>query len=180
MDITPPDAADLYLKAVVIAKEALSVDVVRLRLRPEKDLEYHPGQFLNLRREDGLVRSYSLAGVPQLDPYLELQVKRMHNGRMSNWIHDKLDVGRALDVQGPNGESFYVPGRCGGVRRSSGPAWLARVYLCRTTHGAHGEKKGLSCRRESVRYLCRSVRGRRPAPDAARLARIKFGTAARW
>ncbi len=110
MDIAPADDADLYLRATVMRKETLSADVVRLSLRPEEDFDYHPGQFLNLRRDDGLVRSYSLASVPHLNPYLQVHVKRMKSGRMSNWIHDHVHRGQVLDVQGPNGECFYVPG----------------------------------------------------------------------
>jgi NAD(P)H-flavin reductase len=73
-------------------------------------LYYHAGQFVNLRRADGLVRSYSLASVPRHDQHLEVHVKRLQNGRMSNWICDELQVDDALDLSGPHGECFYVPG----------------------------------------------------------------------
>lgn len=111
MDIAPADHADLYSKATVMSKEPLSADVVQLNIRPEGEFAYRSGQFLNLRRQDGLVRSYSLASVPQVSPYLEVHVKRMKGGRMSNWIHDDVDDGQVIDIQGPAGDCFYVSGR---------------------------------------------------------------------
>jgi NAD(P)H-flavin reductase/ferredoxin len=103
--------ADLFGRAVVSRKEILSSDVVRVWLRLATPLYYRAGQFLNLRRADGLQRSYSIASVPHLDEEVELHVKRMPNGRMSIWIFDELEVGQALDVSGPNGDCFYLPGK---------------------------------------------------------------------
>ncbi len=74
-------------------------------------LYYRAGQFINLRRDDGMVRSYSLASVPALDDLLELHVKRLPRGVMSNWLFDRLEAGIGLDIQGPNGACFYGPGR---------------------------------------------------------------------
>jgi NAD(P)H-flavin reductase len=82
-----------------------------LTLDSATPLYYRAGQFVNLRCADGLVRSYSLASVPRLDDCLDIHVKRLPRGRMSNWIFDDLAPGDSLDVQGPNGECFYVPGR---------------------------------------------------------------------
>lgn len=110
VEIAPPRAADLYSPAVVYGKERLSADVWRLLLEPATSLYYHAGQFVNLRRADGLTRSYSLASLPTEDYYLELHVKRMPGGAMSNWICDELAVGDEIEFQGPNGRFYYVPG----------------------------------------------------------------------
>jgi NAD(P)H-flavin reductase len=111
LDITLPDAASVYGRAVVTAVEPLAPNICRVVLQPATPLYYRAGQFINLRRDDGLIRSYSLASVPRLDPHLEMHVKRLPDGRMSNWIADELEPGLALDIQGPNGVSFYVPGK---------------------------------------------------------------------
>ena len=111
LEIALPDDAAVYGRAVVKAIDHLAPNIRRIILEPAIPLCYRAGQFINLRREDGLARSFSLACVPQLDPYLELHVKRLPDGRMSNWIFDELGVGQALDIQGPNGASFYVPGK---------------------------------------------------------------------
>lgn len=111
LEFAPPADTDLYFTALVAAKEPLSRDVVRILLEPSRELAYRAGQFVNLRRPDGVARSYSLASVPGADYFLELHVKRMQNGALSNWLHDELEVGAEIDIQGPNGDCHYAPQR---------------------------------------------------------------------
>ena len=111
LEVALPDDADIYGRATVTALMELAPNIKGLRLRPATPLYYRAGQFLNLRRDDGLVRSYSLASVPRLDQELEFHVKRLPRGLMSNWIFDRLGVGDHLDIEGPNGSCFYSPGR---------------------------------------------------------------------
>jgi len=103
-----PRDAEVYGRAIVRAKLPASRTAVRLFLEPATALYYHPGQFINLRRADGLTRSYSLASVPRTDPLLELHVRRMSNGAMSQWLFDQLDVGDVIDIAGPYGSCFYL------------------------------------------------------------------------
>jgi len=106
MIIEPPRADDLYAPAIVQAKDQVAPPVMRVLLEPGVPFSYHPGQFVNLRRYDGLARSYSLAGLPD-DYFLELHVQRKQNGAMSNWIFDTLKAGDEIELQGPQGECFY-------------------------------------------------------------------------
>lgn len=109
LEFAPPVDDDLYSPAMVVAKTPLSADVMRIELEPSRTLDYRAGQFINLRRGDGISRSYSLASVPGEDPYLELHVRRLENGALSGWLADTLEVGAEIDLQGPNGECFYAP-----------------------------------------------------------------------
>jgi NAD(P)H-flavin reductase/ferredoxin len=102
--------ADLRVPARITALERLSDSVLGVRLRPEGRFEYRPGQYVTLLRTDGLARSYSLASQPQEDT-LELHVRRTPGGLMSGWLFDEARPGDVLDLQGPAGECFYVPGR---------------------------------------------------------------------
>lgn len=111
MDIALPRDADLYSPALVYAKEQLAPDIVRLLLEPATSLYYHAGQFINLRRPDGLSRSYSLVSVPNQDYFLEVHVKRLPGGEMSNWLCDELKVEDELEIQGPQGLCYYYSGR---------------------------------------------------------------------
>lgn len=104
------DEQDLFSPAVVRNVEHLTPDISRIYLEPTTPLYYHAGQFMNLHREDGLVRSYSLASVPNLDDLLEFHIKRLDRGQMSNWIADDLKPGDHLGVQGPIGNCFYQSG----------------------------------------------------------------------
>ena len=89
-------------------KRMLAPNIVRLRLDKPQGFSYWAGQFINLvREEDGLVRSYSLASLPE-EAFLELHVKRVPEGRMTGWIFDAVQEGDVLAFRGPAGDSFYV------------------------------------------------------------------------
>ncbi|MEE9425213.1 MAG: FAD-binding oxidoreductase [Methylococcales bacterium] len=113
LEVNQPRAADLFNRAVVYKKELLTPDICRLLLDSATELYYHAGQFINIRRDDGLLRSYSLASVPYLDVHLELHIKRIPDGKMSNWIFDELKEGDELEFQGSNGTSYYCSGNSG-------------------------------------------------------------------
>lgn len=71
---------------------------------------YRPGQFLTLRVpfEGGwLPRCYSLSSTPLLDEPLRVTVKRVRDGRASNWLCEDLLEGQQLDVLPPAG--VFVP-----------------------------------------------------------------------
>lgn len=107
MLITLPDEAALYVQATIHSKELLSKDILQLTLRTFTSMPYRAGQFINVHRHDGLSRSYSLANLPQADHLLELHIKRMENGAMSNWLFDQTEPGQQIDIQGPIGNCFY-------------------------------------------------------------------------
>jgi len=68
--------------------------------------KYESGQFLSFRVEvDGkrLVRCYSLASAPGLDAGHKVTIKRVVEGRASNWMNDHVSVGDTLEVMPPNG-----------------------------------------------------------------------------
>ncbi len=94
----------------LLEKELLNESVVRLRFEHPQGFSYKAGQFINLvRPEDELTRSYSLASLDE-DGFLELQVKRVPDGQMSNWLFDELDIGDQVQFFGPAGDCFYLPG----------------------------------------------------------------------
>ncbi|MCC6155273.1 MAG: 2Fe-2S iron-sulfur cluster binding domain-containing protein [Candidatus Hydrogenedentes bacterium] len=104
------DTALLRTRAHIVAIEPLNTTVVHLRVRPEKPIEHRAGQYMNLVRDDGLVRSYSIASVPDDDVDLSFHVALVANGRMSGWIHSGVARGAAIELLGPVGNCFYVPG----------------------------------------------------------------------
>lgn len=71
---------------------------------------YRPGQFLTLRlpwQGGHLLRCYSMSSSPELDETLKVTVKRVQDGRASNWICDQVKVGDQLEVMQPSG--VFVP-----------------------------------------------------------------------
>lgn len=75
-----------------------------------EQFQYQPGQFLTLKLPyDGeyLMRCYSMSSTPTLDSGLRVTVKRVDDGRGSNWICDNIIAGSALEVMRPAG--LFVP-----------------------------------------------------------------------
>ncbi len=72
----------------------------------EERFRYRAGQFLSFKVPHAgkvLTRSYSLSSSPECDPRLKVTVKRIEDGRVSNWINDAVEPGDALSVVPPAG-----------------------------------------------------------------------------
>jgi 3-ketosteroid 9alpha-monooxygenase subunit B len=67
---------------------------------------YRAGQFLTFEipwNGMQLRRCYSLSSAPETDPWPKVTVKRVEDGRVSNWFNDALQVGDSILVQPPEG-----------------------------------------------------------------------------
>jgi ferredoxin-NADP reductase len=67
---------------------------------------YTSGQFVTLRvviDDEANLRSYSMSSAAGVDDELQVTVKRVPDGLVSNWLNDKLADGDALDVSTPTG-----------------------------------------------------------------------------
>lgn len=67
---------------------------------------YRAGQFLTFEIPwDGMRirRSYSLSSAPECDAWHKVTVKRVDEGRVSNWFNDTLKVGDTIHVTAPEG-----------------------------------------------------------------------------
>jgi ferredoxin-NADP reductase len=84
-------------------------DVKTFRLVGEKPVmfSYPPGQFitflLNIDGED-VERSYSMSSSPSRPHVLEMTVKRVPGGIVSNWLCDHVKLGQRLTIKGPAGK----------------------------------------------------------------------------
>ncbi|MFI5296603.1 MAG: 2Fe-2S iron-sulfur cluster-binding protein [Polyangiales bacterium] len=68
--------------------------------------QYRAGQFLTFEvpwRGLTLRRCYSLASAPEIDAWHKVTVKRVKEGRVSNWFNDELRVGDVIRTQAPEG-----------------------------------------------------------------------------
>jgi len=67
---------------------------------------YRAGQFLTFEvpwNGMQLRRCYSLSSAPETDAWPKVTVKRVEDGRVSNWFNDELRVGDSIQVQPPEG-----------------------------------------------------------------------------
>ena len=111
LEISLPSASEENIVLTKVTEKAmLNRDIIKLSLACPEGYSYFPGQFLNLQRNNVLIRSYSIASVPQLNESIELHIRKLENGRVSNWIHDELSVGDEVAISEAKGDCFYTPG----------------------------------------------------------------------
>jgi len=99
-------ARRMPVRCVQVIDETVDVKTFRFTALAEGRLEYLPGQFVTLELpigDDIVRRSYTIASSPARPNVLEVTVKRVPGGRVSNWLHDNLNVGAQLTISGPLG-----------------------------------------------------------------------------
>jgi ring-1,2-phenylacetyl-CoA epoxidase subunit PaaE len=95
------------LKVVELRKETPDTVTVCFKQPALKKIKYRPGQYLTLIfRINGrrYIRPYSFSSSPGIDPYLEVTVKRVPGGVISNHIFDKLNIDDLIEVIEPMGD----------------------------------------------------------------------------
>ncbi len=86
----------------------LNGDVLRvsLRLPPGKKFSYRAGQHVDISTAGGLTRSYSLARGISSGGALELHIRKVDAGLMSNYWFNEAKIGDLLRMYGPKGTFF--------------------------------------------------------------------------
>ncbi len=108
-DSTAGTNRPVKVQAFVDAIERVASDVVRLRLELAEGhwLDFRPGQFIQFRVPGSdEVRSYSMASAPDELPSLELLVRLLPNGVMSDWLRSTAAVDDVVELEGPFGNFF--------------------------------------------------------------------------
>lgn len=96
-----------FQRARVVSRSWLNDSVVKLCLATDEAFSYRAGQYVHLRRGDGLVRSYSLASLPG-SSILEFHIRIVEGGRMSGWIANDVTLGEALEISEAEGDCSYA------------------------------------------------------------------------
>ena len=99
-------AQNLFITAHIQEKKYLSESVVKILVEPIEEIRHSAGQYINLRRFDGLTRSYSITNDPD-SKRIELHIRRKYNGQFSDWLFNHASVGESLLIQGPWGDCCY-------------------------------------------------------------------------
>ncbi len=106
------EAMPLTVTAVI--QETHDVYTYRMQGDPLCRFAYWPGQFctlvLNINGKR-VLRSYSISSTPTRPYALEITVKRVEGGLVSNWLADNVRPGTQLVVTGPKGHFCLQPGK---------------------------------------------------------------------
>lgn len=97
----------------VIEKNVTSKFITSFVFKPAdggKVMTYKPGQYLGIniqsdKFDNHEIRQYSLSSAPQSDRY-QISVKREQYGKVSNYLHDDVNVGDTVMLLPPAGDFF--------------------------------------------------------------------------
>jgi len=101
------DAAAGTLPCRIQSLEQVAPDVLKaqLRLPPTSEFGYLPGPYIVIGN-DGVRRSYSIANAPGADKHIELHIRQVPSGAMSNYWFGQAKVNDLLRLNGPLGTFF--------------------------------------------------------------------------
>jgi CDP-4-dehydro-6-deoxyglucose reductase len=79
--------------------------IIKLRFPPTAKFDYLPGQYVDLSYK-GIKRSYSIANAHSNSKELELHVRKVPQGKMSELLFGRLKVNELMRMEGPKGTFF--------------------------------------------------------------------------
>ncbi len=100
----------ISLKVVDIRHETPDTKTICFKQPGLKKIKYLPGQYLTLIfRINGrkYSRPYSFSSAPGVDDYLEVTIKRVPGGIVSNHINDFVQIGDAVETMQPLGDFIF-------------------------------------------------------------------------
>ncbi|MCV9386312.1 ferredoxin--NADP reductase [Reichenbachiella ulvae] len=100
------------LKILKVVKETEDAVSIHFKQPFFRKIKYTPGQFLTLLVNiDGRVerRCYSLNSAPNVDKEVSVTVKRIKDGRVSNYLFENIKEGDKIKVLHPMGEFTLLP-----------------------------------------------------------------------
>ena len=105
-DMNLPVAKTWPCRISEIKRLALDVIQVFLRLPPTADLHFIPGQYIDIIGHGGVRRSYSLASIANDNKTLELHIRSVSGGAMSDYWFNHAKQNDLLRLHGPLGTFF--------------------------------------------------------------------------
>ncbi|ANQ49179.1 ferredoxin--NADP reductase [Flammeovirga yaeyamensis] len=102
----------IKLKVVDVVQETPDAISIHFKQPFFKKIKYTPGQFLTLLvNVDGKVerRCYSLNSAPKVDQTVSVTVKRIKDGKVSNFLFDNIKKGEKIKVLYPMGDFTIKP-----------------------------------------------------------------------
>ena len=99
--------------AFINAVERVAADVVRLEMELAEGswIDFRPGQFIQVKVPGtGQTRRYSIATTPAQLPKIELLVRLLPGGVMSEYLLSRAAVDEVLEISGPYGAFFLKEG----------------------------------------------------------------------
>lgn len=104
-----PEIKTLPTRISSLEKLAPDVLSVKLRFPPNTSFNFLAGQYVEVIGPGGIRRSYSVANAPASDNQLELHIRAVQSGAMSQYWFEQAKVNDLLRINGPLGSFFVRP-----------------------------------------------------------------------
>lgn len=92
---------------ILYNKEMVTPNIVKLTLRSmTQPMKFWPGQYITLGKQE---RPYSIANTPNSNGDIELFITKVDRGEVSTWVHDELQEGEYVSLNGPYGTFIGDP-----------------------------------------------------------------------
>lgn len=98
---------EVYLDSII--KETKSTWRFIIQVSQNNIFSFIPGQFIQIKIND-VMRSYSIASIPNDQNKIELVIVKIDGGDMSNYLFNKIKQGEKFEIKGPLGK-FFLPER---------------------------------------------------------------------
>lgn len=108
-DQVVPEVKTLPARISSLDKLAPDVLSVKLRFPPNTSFIYLAGQYIDVIGPGGLRRSYSVANAPLMDQQLQLHIRAVQGGAMSDYWFQHAKVNDLVRINGPLGSFFTRP-----------------------------------------------------------------------
>ncbi|MEU5880507.1 ferredoxin--NADP reductase [Spirillospora sp. NPDC047279] len=131
-DGSPPVRGLHPLRVARVVRETADASSFVFEIPAERagDYAYQAGQFLTFRVElegQPCFRSYSMSSSPAVDEQLQITVKRVSGGVMSNWMNDAVGPGDEIDATAPAG-TFTLEDGAGDIVAFAGGSGITPVF----------------------------------------------------
>ncbi len=136
-EIQSSGAGGYALRVADVIRETADTCSIVLEIPPDlaDAFRYRAGQFVTLRvpfEGKTLTRSYSLASSPDCDTVHKITIKRISDGRISNWINDNVVPGSSLRCMPPGGLFVLNPGESDVVLFAGGSGITPVISILKT------------------------------------------------
>ena len=103
----PPSQQHRAIPVELVERRPLAADILEIDLAPLREIRFKPGQHVELIRDDGLSRPYSIVSLPDEDYFFRIQMRLIPGGVMSRWLGRESRLGEKLHLRGPLGNCYY-------------------------------------------------------------------------
>lgn len=91
-------------RARLMSSVDLTHDIREFRFATESPAEFSPGQYASVALgESGVVRSYSMSNLPNIDGQWHFQIRCVPGGAATGWLFGQSRIGDEVEIDGPYG-----------------------------------------------------------------------------